>query len=45
MEALILIVIAIAALLAFDWLALEFGVDSRDGLGDDHLGHARTAGL
>ena len=39
----ILILIAIAVLLAFDWLALQFGVDSRDGIGDDHVGHARTA--
>ena len=43
MVALILILIAIAALLAFDWLALEFGVDSRDGIGDDHVGHTRSA--
>jgi hypothetical protein len=45
MDALILIVIAIAALVAFDWLAFQFGVDSRDGLGDDHAGHARSAGF
>jgi hypothetical protein len=45
MDALILIVIAISALLAFDWLALQFGVDSRDGLGDDHAGRARSAGF
>jgi hypothetical protein len=45
MDALILIVIAISGLLAFDWLALQFGVDSRDGLGDDHAGHARSAGF
>ena len=45
MDALILITIAIAALLAFDWLALQFGVDSRDGIGDDHAGHARSAGF
>jgi hypothetical protein len=43
MIALILILIAIAALLAFDWLALRFGVDSRDGIGDDHLGRTRPA--
>ena len=45
MDALILFVIAIAALLAFDWLALRFGVDSRDGIGDDHLGRPRVAGF
>ncbi len=45
MDALILIVIAIAALLAFDWLALQFGVDSRDSIGDDHGGRARSAGF
>jgi len=43
MVALILILIAIAALLAFDWLALQFGVDSRDGMGDDHVGRTRSA--
>lgn len=43
MEALILIFIAIATLLAFDWLTFQFGVDSRESIGDDHLGHARTA--
>jgi hypothetical protein len=42
MVALILI-LTIAALLAFDWLALQFGVDSRDGIGDDHVGHTRSA--
>ena len=42
MDALILI-LAIAALLAFDWLALQFGVDSRDAIGDDHLGRTRSA--
>ena len=45
MDALILIAVAIAALLAFDWLALQFGVDSRDSMGDDHSGRARTAGF
>ena len=44
MEALILIaIIGIAGLLAFDWLALRFGVDSRDSIGDDHVGHTRSA--
>ena len=43
MEALILIIIAIAALVAFDLLALRFGVDSRDGIGDDHVGQTRSA--
>jgi hypothetical protein len=45
MDALILVLIAIAALVAFDWLALQFGVDSRDGIGDDHAGRARSAGF
>ena len=45
MGALILFAIAIAALLVFDWLALRYGVDSRDGLGDDHAGHARSTGF
>ena len=45
MDALILIAIAIATLLAFDWLALQFGVDSRDTIGDDHAGRARSAGF
>lgn len=43
MEAFILILIVIAALLAFDWLALRYGIDSRDAIGDDHLGQTRTA--
>ena len=30
---------------AFDWLSLQFGVDSRDSIGDDHGGRARTAGF
>jgi hypothetical protein len=42
MDALILILIVIAALVAFDWLALRFGVDSRDGIGDDHVGQTRS---
>jgi hypothetical protein len=45
MDGLILIAIAIAALLTFDWLALRFGVDSRDAIGDDHSGRVRSAGL
>jgi hypothetical protein len=40
-----LILIAIGALLAFDWLALQFGVDSRDSIGDAHVGHSRSAAL
>ena len=41
--ALVLIVLAaIAALLAFDLLALRYGVDSRGSVGDDH---ARPAGF
>ena len=43
MDALILIITAIATLLGFDWLALRFGVDSRDSIGDDHVGHTRSA--
>jgi hypothetical protein len=42
MVALILI-LGIAALLVFDWLALQFGVDSRDAIGDDHVGRTRSA--
>jgi hypothetical protein len=45
MVALIVILVAIAALVSFDWLALHFGVDSRDTIGDDHAGHARSAGF
>ena len=41
MTALILILIAVGLILAFDLLALAFGVDSRDSIGDDH---ARPAG-
>ena len=43
MEALSLIIIvtlAIAALAAFDLLALRYGVDSRGTVGDDHARHA-----
>jgi hypothetical protein len=39
----LILILAIAALLAFDWLALQFGVDSRDAIGDDHLGRTRSA--
>ena len=39
----LILILAIAALLAFDWLAVQFGVDSRDGIGDDHAGHTRSA--
>ena len=45
MAALILILIGIAALVAFDLLALRYGVDSRDGIGDDHARHGRAAGF
>ena len=45
MDALILIVIAFAALIGFDWLALRFGADSRESIGDDHGTHARWAAL
>ncbi len=43
MEALILIITAFAALIGFDWLALRFGSDSRDSIGDDHVGQTRSA--
>jgi len=43
MDALILIITAIAALIGFDWLALRFGTDSRDSIGDDHVGQTRSA--
>jgi hypothetical protein len=39
MEALvfaIIVLLAIASLVAFDLLALRFGVDSRGSIGDDH---------
>jgi len=35
MEILIAFGIAVASLVTFDLLALRFGVDSRDGIGDD----------
>jgi hypothetical protein len=35
MEALFVLVVIVAALGAFDLLALVAGVDSRDGIGDD----------
>ena len=43
MDALILILIGFTALIAFDWLALRFGTDSRDEIGDDHVGRPRSA--
>jgi hypothetical protein len=36
MTALILIVVLVGLMVAFDLLALAFGVDSRDAIGDDH---------
>lgn len=36
MEALTLILAAVAVLSAFDLLAGRFGTDSRDAIGDDH---------
>jgi hypothetical protein len=36
MTALILILLAVAVLSVLDVLALRFGVDSREGIGDDH---------
>ena len=43
MEALtfvIIVLLAIAALVAFDLLAARYGVDSRGWIGDDHGRHA-----
>jgi hypothetical protein len=41
--ALALIVLAVVAgLIAFDLLALRFGVDSRESIGDDHARLSRT---
>jgi hypothetical protein len=43
MEAMIFVIIAllaIAALVAFDLLAARYGVDSRGSVGDDHARHA-----
>ena len=43
MEALTFVIIAllaIAALVAFDTLAARYGVDSRGSVGDDHARHA-----
>jgi hypothetical protein len=45
MEAFILIITALGALIGFDWLALRFGADSRDSIGDDHGTHGRLAAL
>jgi hypothetical protein len=36
MEGLIVLIIAMALLVAFDLLALGFGADSRPTIGDDH---------
>ena len=40
MEALVLLVIVVAGLLLVDRLALAFGADSRDSVGDDHARRA-----
>jgi hypothetical protein len=40
MEALVLLVIVVAGLLLVDGLALAFGADSRDSIGDDHARRA-----
>jgi hypothetical protein len=45
MDAFILIITAIAALIGFDWLALRFGADSRESVGDDHGTQGRWAAL
>ena len=36
MDGLFLILVAAVLLVAFDVLAIRFGVDSRDSIGDDH---------
>jgi hypothetical protein len=36
MEATIVIIISVLSLLVFDVLAIRFGADSRDLIGDDH---------
>jgi hypothetical protein len=36
METILLGLIVVMALIAFDWAALTWGVDSRDPLTDDH---------
>jgi len=43
MDAFIVIIPAIAALIGFDWLALRFGTDSRESVGDDHGARTRLA--
>lgn len=37
MEVLLVLLTIIVALVAFDLLALRYGVDSRPGVGDDHV--------
>jgi hypothetical protein len=36
MESLLAILVAATAIVAFDMLAIRFGADSRDPMGDDH---------
>jgi hypothetical protein len=36
MESLLVILVAVVLLVALDVLAIRFGVDSRDPIGDDH---------
>jgi len=38
----IVVLLAIAGLVAFDLIALRFGVDSRESIGDDHARPARS---
>jgi hypothetical protein len=37
MEAFVMLVIVVAALLVLDTVAMKFGVDSRDSIGDDRV--------
>jgi hypothetical protein len=48
MEAIVLAIIVSAVILglvAFDLLAVRYGVDTRAGIGDDHARHARPLGI
>jgi len=43
MDILVFVVAAVAALVAVDVLAIAFGADSRDGIGDDHARRGNIA--
>jgi hypothetical protein len=48
MEAILLtlvVAVVILGLVAFDLLAVRYGVDTRAGIGDDHARHARPLGI